>query len=242
MKRCWLDGLALGVLATFLGPACNVPRERAYGGTEIQWGDCEVGQTRSCECDGKAGTQECEPNWVAKWGTCSACSAGEWSPLPEGAECTFDGLCAAGLVCGSPDLPQCLGGCKMICRSTLPMGRECSVKGMPCASGLACNFASDVPVCLATGMFGADCRSAACLPGLECNPLHSPAQCRPPGGLDDPCLGDPPASCAPGLVCNGALDPEPDRGACAEPGGLGEKCEESADCAQGTSCLAGACA
>lgn len=75
-----------------------------------------------------------------------------------------------------------------------------------------------------------------CQAGEKCHLLLSPARCRPdPVVAGDPCgewmnRSYEPAStftCADGLVCNGALEPD----ACMAPGGDGTPCQHSGACA-----------
>ncbi len=141
-----------------------------------------------------------------------------------------------------PSWSKC-SSCKAPVQPGLLQGEPCAADTLPCASGLACNFATEPSVCDAARIFGAICQTEVdCQPGLECNFIWDPMQCRPPGQVGDPCYGKPPASCAPGLVCNWALGSEPQQGRCAEPGQAGDPCAQNTDCASDLACADGKCA
>lgn len=226
-----LVGIGLWVLAAGI---CGC----SFGGDSLA--GCSVGRKRSCTCEGKQGTEVCKDegeSFGPYWGECDACPPPKKS---KGEQCLADYECASGLFCqGSQPFAMATKAC-----ADLPGGGEnCSADGVPCATGLACNFATLSSKCQEPGIEGSLCDDALpCGAGLECNFAWKPRQCRPPGKSGDPCYGKPPSSCSTGLVCNWSLDPDPERGLCAEPGELGALCAQTSDCSLPLACVDGQCA
>lgn len=152
--------------------------------------------------------------------------------------------CGEGLACtgGTPEAPTC-AATSIAWRAD---GEGCGEPEQRCRFGLSCNREMSPPTCIAehSAAAGDPCSSNRdCSEGLECNGGFW--RCSAPATLEEgePCLSDTggPAGwmCRPGLSCNWGLSPP----TCVRPGtGAPESpCGSDEHCAEGLSCVAGAC-